>query len=131
MADTKYPGIIHHGAVEGMTGSCHELQLNRECLVLVDCGLFQGAEKYRDGSDSDRLVIEFSIEQVRALLVTHCHIDHVGRIPYLFAAGFDGPIYCTEPTALLLPLVHGDQEAKRALQRLIQNEFVSIDVTVP
>jgi metallo-beta-lactamase family protein len=40
--------------------------------------------------------------------VTHCHIDHVGRIPYLLAAGFDGPIYATEATALLLPLVLED-----------------------
>jgi len=42
------------------------------------------------------------------LLVTHCHIDHVGRIPYLLAAGFQGPIYCSEPTAILLPVVLED-----------------------
>ena len=39
---------------------------------------------------------------------THCHIDHVGRIPYLLAAGFKGPIYCSEPSAVLLPQILED-----------------------
>ena len=41
-------------------------------------------------------------------MVTHVHIDHVGRIPYLLAAGFSGSIYCSEPSAYLLPLVLED-----------------------
>ena len=41
-------------------------------------------------------------------MVTHVHIDHVGRIPSLLGAGFRGPIYCSEPSALLLPLVLED-----------------------
>ena len=45
---------------------------------------------------------------MRALLVTHVHIDHVGRIPYLLAAGFKGPIYCSVASALLLPMVLED-----------------------
>jgi len=104
----NYPKIIHHGAVDGVTGSCHELQIDQNNSVLIDCGLFQGAETSANGSGFDRLIIEFPIQQIKALIVTHCHIDHVGRIPYLMAAGFDGPIYCTEPTAKLLPLVLED-----------------------
>jgi metallo-beta-lactamase family protein len=42
------------------------------------------------------------------LLITHCHIDHVGRIPHLLMAGFNQPIFCTEATAQLLPLVLED-----------------------
>ena len=45
---------------------------------------------------------------VRALIVTHCHIDHVGRIPYLLAAGFNRPIFTTQASASLLPLVIED-----------------------
>lgn len=45
---------------------------------------------------------------VQALVVTHVHIDHVGRIPYLLAAGYKGPIYCSEPSAKLLPIVLED-----------------------
>ena len=79
--------------------------------VLIDCGLFQGAEISGKGAGSNRLAIEFALDRVRALLVTHCHIDHVGRIPYLIAAGFKGPIFCSEPTAKLLPLVLQDAVA--------------------
>ncbi|MCF6204297.1 MAG: MBL fold metallo-hydrolase [Methylococcaceae bacterium] len=103
-----YPKIQHHGAVNGVTGSCHELQVDADNSVLIDCGLFQGAENSGRGSSSDHSEIEFPLQQIQALLVTHCHIDHVGRIPYLLAAGFDGPIYCSEPTAVLLPLVLED-----------------------
>ena len=53
-------------------------------------------------------IISFPLEHVSGLVVTHVHIDHVGRIPYLLAAGFEGPILCTEPSALLLPLVLED-----------------------
>jgi len=98
--------IKHHGAVNGVTGSCHQLFTEVGDSVLIDCGLFQGDEASHllEGS----LAIDFPLEGVKALLVTHCHIDHVGRIPYLLAAGFDKPIYATEATARLLPLVIED-----------------------
>lgn len=94
--------ILHHGAVNGVTGSCHELVINNKTSVLIDCGLFQGEEA------KDDLSIEFDIAHITALIVTHCHIDHVGRIPYLLAAGFKGPIYTTPASASLLPLVIED-----------------------
>jgi metallo-beta-lactamase family protein len=100
--------IAHHGAVDGVTGSCHRLTVPGGDAVLVDCGLFQGAETSSDGAGADRLEIGFPIDTVRALLVTHVHIDHVGRIPYLLAAGFKGPIVCSEASALLLPMVLQD-----------------------
>lgn len=99
--------ILHHGAVNGVTGSCHQLVIDAANSVLVDCGLFQGAET-SGRSDDDLLSIEFDISTVQVLLVTHCHIDHVGRLPYLLAAGFSGPIIATEATAALLPMVIED-----------------------
>ncbi len=95
--------IKHWGAVNGVTGSCHQLIINENNSILIDCGLFQGG----DAHEID-LSIEFDISTVRALVVTHCHIDHVGRIPYLIAAGFKGPIYASTATAALLPLVIED-----------------------
>lgn len=100
--------FTHHGAVDGVTGSCHQLTLPDGQSVLVDCGLFQGAETSPDGAGPDRLEVKFPLQKVRALVVTHVHIDHVGRVPYLMAAGFQGPIYCSEASALLLPLVLED-----------------------
>lgn len=103
------PGhIAHHGAVSGVTGSCHQLFADQHNSILIDCGLFQGAETSPGGRGENSLEIEFDICTARALVVTHVHIDHVGRIPYLIAAGFRGPIYCSEPSAELLPLVLED-----------------------
>ncbi|UNG18188.1 MBL fold metallo-hydrolase [Stutzerimonas zhaodongensis] len=101
--------ILHHGARDGVTGSCHQLRMNADTSLLVDCGLFQGAEASASGAaGGDRLDIEFDLSGIRALIVTHVHIDHVGRIPYLLAAGFKGPILCSEASARLPPIVLED-----------------------
>ena len=102
--------IYHHGATSGVTGSCHELTVGHAAEksgILIDCGLFQGQDEGRGASASD-LSIDFPIDHIRALVVTHVHIDHVGRIPYLLAAGFDGPIICSEPSAIMLPEILED-----------------------
>jgi metallo-beta-lactamase family protein len=98
--------IKHHGAVSGVTGSCHELVVGRSG-ILIDCGLFQG-EEVGNGASASNLAIDFPISHIRALVVTHVHIDHVGRIPYLLAAGFEGPIICSEPSAIMLPEILED-----------------------
>jgi metallo-beta-lactamase family protein len=104
-----YPQIEHHGAKDGVTGSCHQLRMNADTSLLIDCGLFQGNDaSIPDDAGADRLSIEFSLDTIKALVATHVHIDHVGRIPYLLAAGFDGPILCSEPSAKLLPIVLED-----------------------
>jgi len=105
--NTAY-NVAHHGAVDGVTGSCHQLTLSDGQSVLIDCGLFQGAEVSSEGAGANRLEINFPIDRVRALIVTHVHIDHVGRIPYLIGAGFSGPILCSTASAALLPLVLED-----------------------
>lgn len=96
--------LVHHGAHEGVTGSCHQYWLTEKQSVLVDCGTFQG----RDARSNPNPEINFSLEGVASLLLTHVHIDHVGRVPYLLGAGFKAPIYCSRPTAKLLPLVMED-----------------------
>lgn len=107
MFDT-YPAVQHHGAVSGVTGSCHQLWLTPHDSILVDCGLFQGAETSGRGAGPDALAIEFSLESVRALIATHVHIDHIGRLPWLIAAGFKQKVHCTEPSAMLMPTVLED-----------------------
>ncbi|WP_410017048.1 MBL fold metallo-hydrolase [Pseudomonas sp. 5P_5.1_Bac1] len=72
-----FPIITHHGATRGVTGSCHQLHLDAQCSVLIDCGLFQGVE----ASTQPYPVIDFPVERLKALVVTHVHLDHVGRIP--------------------------------------------------
>ncbi|MGB3598132.1 MAG: MBL fold metallo-hydrolase, partial [Pseudomonas neustonica] len=103
-----YPWIQHHGAVNGVTGSCHQLWLTEDDSLLIDCGLFQGAETSNGGAGQNSLAIEFALTTVHALIATHVHVDHIGRLPWLLAAGFDQPIHCTEPSALLMPTVLED-----------------------
>jgi len=126
--------IIHHGAVDGVTGSCHQLFLgsaegDTRDSILIDCGLFQGTELSTDRSEQDQLKIDFPVENIKALVVTHVHIDHVGRIPYLLAAGFRGPIYCSRPSAELLPLVLKDalKIGFTRNQRLIERFLAQIE----
>ena len=96
--------LIHHGAHQGVTGSCHQLVYDDTHSLLVDCGIFQGDDARKHPNPE----IEFSLRGIECLLLTHVHIDHVGRVPYLLAAGFKHPIYCSRPTAKLLPLVMED-----------------------
>ena len=102
--------LIHHGAHEGVTGSCHQLKWNDKQSLLVDCGIFQGDDARRHPNPE----INFPLQGIECLLLTHVHIDHAGRIPYLLSAGFDKPIYCSQPTARLLPLVMEAHPAKFA-----------------
>jgi len=100
--------LRHHGAIDGVTGSCHQLLLADGRSILVDCGLFQGAETSADGGAAGQPDIGFPVTDIQALVLTHVHIDHVGRIPHLLAAGFRGPIICSQASAILLPLVLED-----------------------
>ncbi len=115
--------VIHHGALQGVTGSCHQLLIDQQRSMLVDCGMFQGA----DAKNRDQETIEFSLAGIQGLVVTHVHLDHVGRIPFLIAAGFDRPIYCSPPTAKLLPLMLEDAmrvgvtRNKRVIERFLHD----------
>ncbi|EKO3676966.1 MBL fold metallo-hydrolase [Vibrio metschnikovii] len=114
--------ILHHGGKNTVTGSCHELRADG-MAVLVDCGMFQG-------KDARDIELDFPVEHIDALIVTHAHIDHIGRIPWLLAAGFSGPIYCTPASAELIPLMLEDglklqlglnrQQIKQVLQVIKQ-----------
>lgn len=128
----KHTKLVHHGAREGVTGSCHQLWMDEANSVLIDCGQFQGED---DEQHDDELALDFPIEGIKALIVTHVHIDHVGRIPNLLAAGFNGPILCSEPSAELLPIVledafrlsiSRDQEQLERYLRVVEQRIIAL-----
>lgn len=105
----RYPSAIDNGAVAGVTGSCHQLLVDGDHSLLVDCGLFQGAQTSPEGrAETNEHAIDCPLDGIKALIATHVHIDHGGRIPYLLAACFNGPIICSEPSSRLLSIVLED-----------------------
>ena len=93
------------GAAGGeVTGSCYFVQTEQAC-ILVDCGLFQGTRKTEE---LNRSPLGHEVSHLDVVLVTHAHLDHVGRLPLLVRAGFRGPIYATPATIELAALVLHD-----------------------
>lgn len=87
--------LTFHGAAGTVTGSLHELTSDGR-RILLDCGMFQGRRK-----ESERLnrTLPFPGDQVDAVVLSHAHIDHSGRLPLLVRNGFSGPIYTTPASA--------------------------------
>ncbi len=88
------------GAAEVVTGSCHILQVEREPKIMVDCGMFQGLIGGRNYED-----FGFDPKNIDILLITHAHLDHVGRIPKLVKEGFSGKIITLQSTMDLAEVV--------------------------
>ncbi len=83
-----------HGAAQMVTGSNYLLETNNT-KILIDCGMFQGAQHVENRNYEK---FPFNPKEIDYLLVTHAHIDHTGRIPKLYKDGFRGKILTTEPT---------------------------------
>jgi len=92
------------GASIGVTGSCHLITTDKH-QILLDCGQFQGG-KTMEAMNSEPF--PFDAERVEAVILSHAHIDHCGRLPLLVKRGFKGAIYCTDATADLLQVMLKD-----------------------
>ena len=86
--------ITFAGAAREVTGSCHLVRVAEKTIAL-DCGMFQG---HRTDADRKNRELPVPTEGLTALVLSHAHIDHAGRLPFLVRHGFAGPIYCTPAT---------------------------------
>jgi metallo-beta-lactamase family protein len=93
------------GAVRTVTGSCFQIENPGGGLTLIDCGLFQG------GRQTELRNLDMTAHrpaEIRAVVLTHAHMDHSGLVPRLVKAGYRGPVYATEATVDLLGVLWRD-----------------------
>jgi metallo-beta-lactamase family protein len=93
-----------YGAAGEVTGSCYLVTTDR-ASVLVDMGMHQGE---READEHNRRPIPFESRSLSAVVLTHAHLDHCGRLPLLVKAGYRGRIHCTAPTAEITAIILND-----------------------
>jgi metallo-beta-lactamase family protein len=96
--------VTFWGAAHTVTGSMHLVEANGT-KILLDCGLYQGrrAEAWERNSH-----FPFAPSELAAVVISHGHLDHIGNLPHLVAAGFHGPIHCTPATRDLMAVMLED-----------------------
>lgn len=96
--------LIFHGAAQQVTGSLHLLEVQGK-RIFLDCGLFQGR---RAESRQQNTTFPCDPKTVHAVILSHAHIDHIGRLPLLVSHGFRGVIHCTAATRDLTAVMLAD-----------------------
>ncbi len=96
--------LSFHGGAREVTGACHLLE-SSSTKMLVDCGLFQGSQECEDLNFEP---FRFVPSEIDTLVITHAHLDHIGRIPKLVRDGFSGTIYSTAATRELAAFILED-----------------------
>lgn len=96
--------LTFYGATEGVTGSSYVLETDNK-TILLDCGLFQGS---REEEKANKESFQFEVNKIDAVILSHAHLDHSGRLPKLVADGYSGPLYMTNPTSELLEVMLKD-----------------------
>ena len=93
--------VEFHGAAGEVTGSMHLVEAAGR-RILLDCGMLQGGRALEARNAGP---FPFDPAGLDALVLSHAHIDHVGRVPQLVARGFRGPVFAQEATAELMPIM--------------------------
>jgi metallo-beta-lactamase family protein len=96
--------VTFHGAAREVTGSCHLVRVGGVSVAL-DFGMFQG---HRSDAQEKNLAIPFAPEELSAVVLSHAHIDHSGRLPLLARYGYDRPVYATPATHDLCAIMLAD-----------------------
>ncbi len=96
--------IEFYGAAREVTGSCHILRANGK-VVILDCGMFQGK---RSQSAEKNKTLPVAVDEIDAVVLSHAHIDHSGRLPYLVSKGYSGTIFATSATRDLCAVMLAD-----------------------
>lgn len=106
MLSSEHVTIKTLGAFQEVGRSCILVETS-ESKVLLDCGIHPGAKNSWDAFP--RLDwADIGPSDIDAVIISHAHLDHMGFLPALFKYGYEGPVYCTEPTLPLMVLLQND-----------------------
>ena len=94
------------GGVKQVGRSCF-IVMTSESKIMLDCGINPGENNAIDAYPRIDW-FDFKLDDLDAIIISHAHIDHQGFLPTLFKYGYDGPVYCTEPTLPLMNLLQLD-----------------------
>ncbi len=86
--------LYFYGGAGTVTGACYMLETPQN-KILIECGLMQGEQEAIEYNQAD---FKFDPKEIDAAVITHAHLDHIGRLPRLIKSGFAGKIYATPPT---------------------------------
>lgn len=86
--------ITFIGAARTVTGSLHLIEYDDK-KILLECGMYQG---HREEAERINQTFPFKPRDIKAVILSHAHIDHSGNLPNLVKRGFKNPIYCTPAT---------------------------------
>jgi metallo-beta-lactamase family protein len=122
--------VHFHGAAGEVTGSMHLVEAAGK-RVLLDCGMQQGSREM-EAANADPF--PFDVASIDALVLSHAHIDHIGRVPLLVKRGYRGPIFTQQASAELLPIMlmdaasiaEGDAERFNRKRRAGEKELVPL-----
>jgi len=118
--------ITFLGAAGHVTGSCSLVESGRS-RVVVDCGLVQGDD---EAAEKNAEPFPFSPAGIDAVVLTHGHLDHVGRLPYLVQQGFSGPVYAQAATVELAEVVLRDSARLASHQEKPLYDEAAVDATM-
>lgn len=107
------------GAAGAVTGSCHLVEAAGK-RILLDCGMIQGS-KIEEAKNA--LPFDFDVKSIDAVILSHAHIDHCGRLPVLAQYGYHGPIYTHRASADLLPVMLEDAASLAEMDAERRNRF--------
>lgn len=110
--------LTSYGAAEEVTGSCHLLEVG-DRRVLLDCGLIQGRSRDELRNHDD---FPFDPATLDAVVLSHAHIDHSGRLPMLIRQGFRGPIHTHHASADLCKVLLRDSASLNERDVILRNK---------
>ncbi|MEM0052927.1 MAG: beta-CASP ribonuclease aCPSF1 [Nitrososphaeria archaeon] len=94
------------GGFQEVGRSCVYVKTN-ESNILIDCGINPGAKNSIEAYPRLDMYLK-NLEELDAVIISHAHLDHCGFLPVLFKYGYEGPVYCSEPTLYLMSLLLSD-----------------------